>query len=268
MKNNKYNITLGSDPEIFICNNEEIVSGEGLIPGTKWEPHKISDEGHFIQLDNIASEFNIPPCKTEEEFVNNINYIKDYLSVFLKSHDLKISTLASSEINSKYLQTEQAQTFGCDPDFNVYIRDINPSPSTDSNLRCVGGHIHIGIPEEYLTQEIQEQIVKAFDIFVTLPSMLIDKDERRRELYGKAGSFRFKDFGVECRQLSNFWIHNEEHTRLVYNQTIKAVETVLDNKFTEYEEKYSEQVRNAIDTNDKELAKSLLNEINEKILIQ
>jgi hypothetical protein len=260
--NNNFNITLGSDPEIFIENDNEIVTGEGIIPGSKYEPEPISDEGHFIQLDNIAAEFNIPPCKTEDEFVKHIGFIKDYLTVLLKSHNLKISTKASAEINPIYLQSEQAQTFGCEPDFNVYLQDINVPPSNNTNLRCVGGHIHIGY--DGINQENQEQIVKAFDIFVTLPSLLLDNDERRREMYGKAGAFRFKDFGVECRQLSNFWIHSEEHTRWVYKQTIKAVETVLSNKFSEYEKKYSELVRNAIDTNDKEQAKNLLIEI-EKI---
>ena len=265
---NKFNITLGSDPEIFIENDKEIVSGEGIIPGSKHNPEPISEEGHCIQLDNIAMEFNIPPCKTEDDFVREINFIKDYSTVLLKSHGLKISTKASAEINPIYLQSEQAQTFGCEPDFNVYLQDVNTPPDNKTNLRCVGGHIHIGIPEEYLNQDVQEQIVKAFDIFVTLPSLLLDNDERRREMYGKAGAFRFKDFGVECRQLSNFWIHSDENTRWVYKQTIKAVETVLDNRFSEYEKKYSDLVRNAIDTNDKEQAKNLLIEIEktEKIL--
>lgn len=101
-----------------------------------------------------------------------------------------------------------------------------------------------------------------FDVFVTLPALLIDTDERRRELYGKAGSFRFKDFGVECRALSNFWIHSDELIGWVYDQTIKAVETVLNGEAVEYLEKYSSQVEDAINTNNKELAKELIKKIN------
>lgn len=100
-----------------------------------------------------------------------------------------------------------------------------------------------------------------FDILLTLPSLLIDNDQRRRELYGKAGSFRLKEWGVECRALSNFWIHDNTLIEWVFNQTIKVVNIVLENKDEEYISKFSEEVRLVIDTNDKKKAEQLLLEI-------
>ena len=100
-----------------------------------------------------------------------------------------------------------------------------------------------------------------FDIFVTLPALLKDKDDQRRKQYGKAGSFRAKDFGVECRALSNFWIHSDELIKWVFEQTVNAVETVLNDESDIFIEKFSERVREAIDTNNKTNAEILIAEI-------
>lgn len=257
---NKYGVTIGSDPEVFIENDMEIISAIDMIPGTKNDPHPITEEGHFIQTDNIAFEFNIPPCKTEEEFVTNITFVKDYLEVIAIANGARLSTKSSDEISPLHLAHPQAQEFGCEPDLDVYEKAPNPKPSVKTNLRCVGGHIHIGYPDP--NQETSEKIIKAFDIFVTLPALLIDKDERRRELYGKAGAFRFKDpWGVEARALSNFWIHTPELMKWVYNQTIKAVNCVLDGDIDILIDLYSEEVKIAINTNNKNYAKELFEEI-------
>lgn len=259
MEKNIYNLTVGSDPEIFIQNETEIVSAEGLTGGNKWAPKPISDDGHAIQEDGIMFEYNIPPCKTSEEWVKNHKFCQDYLSVLASAHGFKFSTVVSSEINPQYLQSMQAKTFGCDPDYNVYLRCVNEAPNNETNLRCAGGHVSLGYNEP--NQNTTEKLVKAFDIFLTLPSMLIDKDTRRRELYGKAGSFRFTDYGVEFRSLSNFWIHSEEHMKWVFDKTIEMANLVLEDKVDELIENYSDYVREAIDTNNIELAKELLTKI-------
>jgi hypothetical protein len=260
---NKHNITLGCDPEIFIENETEIVSAIGLIPGTKENPHPISDEGHSIQIDNIAMDFNIPPSHNIEEFKQHINFVKDHLQIIAKANNYQLSQKSSGIINPEYLKNPIAQQFGCDPDFDVYLQQVNEPPDCNTQLRSVGGHVHIGYPNPD-NQETSEKIVKAFDMFVTLPSLLIDKDERRRELYGKAGCFRFKDFGVECRQLSNFWIHNDELIEFVYNNTIEAVNLVLDGEIDEFIEMFSEDVKNTINENNKEQAQVLIKKINQK----
>lgn len=258
---NKFNITLGADPETFICNNKEIVSAEGLTNGgTKQNPKKISKEGHAIQEDGIMFEYNIPPCKTEEEWVNAHKTCIDYLEILAGINGYYLSDEVSAIVNKKYLKSAQASTFGCEPDFNVYEKTINEAPDNNTNLRCAGGHVAFGYENPQF--EISEKIVKSFDMFVTLPALFKDNDTRRRELYGKAGSFRVKDFGVECRALSNFWIKSEENMRWVYRQSIKAIEVVLNNEIDELIEMYSEQVKEAIDTFNLDLATKLLININ------
>src|SRR5690606_28024709 len=108
------------------------------------------------------------------------------------------------------------------------------------------------------------KLVLAMDMTLGLESVLLDTDTRRKELYGSAGSFRFKKYGVEYRTLSNFWIKNEELTQWAFNKTIEAIELVESGKIDELTQEYSKYVRRAIDTNDKHMATSLLESINKK----
>ncbi len=71
------------------------------------------------------------------------------------------------------------------------------------------------------------QLVKQLDYFLGIPSLLLDKDEERRHLYGKAGAFRPKPYGVEYRVLSNFWLKSPELMRWVYNTTHLAISELM-----------------------------------------
>lgn len=263
MKNNK--ITLGCDPELFLEKNGEIISAEGLLGGTKEEPLPITGEGHCIQEDNVMVEFNIPPSNNVDEFRNNINLVKNYLTEKFKKNNMYLNYSATAMLDKKYLKTEQARTFGCDPDFNVWKREANTPPNSKTRLRTCSGHVHIGFPN--VTQEKQENVVKSFDILLGLPSVWLDPDTRRRRMYGKAGAFRFKDFGVECRILSNFWIKSDKTINWVYNETIKAVNLALNYDLSEIFEKYGDNIQLAINESNEDLAKELYLEINKEIEI-
>ena len=258
------NITIGSDPEIFFQNENEIVSVEGLIGGTKDEPKLIDKKGFFIQEDNIMAEYNIPPCKTSDEFLFSINYGKNYLNDLAVNLGLSLSDKVSSIINDKYLNTEQAKEFGCSPDNNVYTQEANLPPSSKVNYRSCGGHISVGWDNPEWDE--QELLVKAMDITLGLEAVLLDNDDIRKKSYGTAGRFRFKTFsdevgGIEYRTLSNFWIHSDKLIKWAFNNTIKAVELVNSGQINNLLQ-YSDSIVNAINTNNKQLVKELLNKIN------
>lgn len=137
--------TVGSDPELFIINEKtgKVVSSIGLIPGVKGEPWVGSDmpSGFGLETDNILAEFNIPPVTDCDNFVNNIQYMKDYITKYVKAKnpDLGIRCIASQVVDASQLQSEEAQLFGCDPDFNAYTLSENPKPEgTSTNLRSAG----------------------------------------------------------------------------------------------------------------------------------
>jgi hypothetical protein len=222
------NVMFGSDPELFLMNAKGFISSVGKIGGTKVHPRPLGD-GSAVQEDNVAIEFNTQPAVTREEFIASIKAPLEYLRKFAKENlgGLSLAIVPSAEFPSEELQTMQAQVFGCDPDFNAWTLKVNPRPECaagEENLRTCGGHLHLSWDNPNETEAVE--LVRALDLFVGVPSVLYDKDVRRRTLYGKAGAFRYKPYGVEYRTLSNFWIANDKLMGYVYDQAQAAVDFV------------------------------------------
>lgn len=252
------NITLGTDPEMFLNKDGKTISAIGKIGGSKSDPLPISDKGHFIQEDNVAIEYNIPPCSTIEEWVDNNNFVKDYLDVVAAGIGCTLDISASAVLDDDQLDCDEAKLAGCEPDFNIWKECVNIPPDLSAtNMRSAGGHISVGW--DNVTEETQYDMVKAMDATLGLKSLFLDKDEKRKELYGKAGCFRFRDYGIEYRPLSNFWIKTDESLKWAWNTTMEAIELVNSGKIEEIK-KYKDQIVEAINTNNKDLASELLNE--------
>lgn len=263
--------TIGADPEVFLkrINSEELVSVEGLVGGTKDHPLPITEEGHALQEDNVTAEYTIPPCRTVEELQKNINFVKTYLNNMLLPLQLELSDKASAYLNKKYLKTKQALTFGCDPDFNVYTRSINTAPEQKSLIRTAGGHIHVGYDEIIEpTLEVSEKIIKMMDLLLGVQSILLDPDKERRILYGKAGSFRIKDYGLEYRTLSNFWTFSNAKMEWAFTNTKLALNIALNKpELLENVEKHEAEIVKCINNSDEELAKVLIKELVEPLYL-
>jgi len=247
----------GCDPEIFLVNaiTEKFISSVGLIGGTKDFPFPIG-AGCAVQEDNVSVEFNTPACATAKEYIDAIAYNLDYIKERADSLGLALKITPSAVFDDDQLQTEAAQTFGCEPDYNAWNKgSINPKPrANNANLRSAGGHIHIELPEG---TDILE-VVKAMDLFVGCQMLAFDTDKGRRELYGKAGAFRKKSYGVEYRTASNAWIQSPERIQWVWDQTDKAVAFALSGiTFTEEQGNKIQQCINTSDT-------TLLADLNEE----
>ena len=197
------NVTIGADPELFIINEKtkRVVSSVGRIPGEKGNPYVADDmpAGFGLETDNILAEFNIPPVATGEAFVNNIEYMKQYIDKYVKNIDSNLGILcaASKMVDAGQLNSEQAQLFGCDPDFNAYTEEQNVKPEGNkTRLRSAGFHIHIGYNNPNIDTSVA--LIKYLDMYLGVPSVIKDRDKRRRSLYGKAGCFLLP--GLQRRQ--------------------------------------------------------------------
>ena len=203
------NVLFGADPELFIQDKEgKFISAIGKIGGTKHDPRPIDLYGSYVQEDNVAVEFNIAPAKGKIEFIRNIyrplSYIKDFVK---KQIGANICISASAIFTEDQLLDPRAQAFGCDIDYNAWTGKANPRPKAageHKNLRTAGGHLHISWERPNMAQRIA--LVKMLDLTQGVPSVIMDEDDTRRNLYGKAGAYRPKSYGVEYRVLSNFWI--------------------------------------------------------------
>lgn len=257
------NVTIGADPELFIINEKtkKVVSAVGLIPGEKGNPWRSDDmpEGFGLETDNILAEFNIPPVKDEINFVNNIIYMQEYIDKFVKSKnpDLGIKYIASQTVPKSELQSDQAKLFGCDVDYNAYTMKANPKPKgTSTNLRSAGFHIHVGYENPDVDTSLS--LVRYMDVFLGIPSVVKDKDKKRRSLYGKAGCFRLTDYGVEYRVLSSAMMGSTSKLSFIWKQLQKVMKACR----IGYVLPSTDLVQEAINSSDVELAKQLITRYN------
>ena len=228
-------ILLGTDPELFTrrVDNKRISSVAGLLNCDKWNK-KVMEDGLNIQEDNVLIEFDIKPHNQIQTFsadiirgIDTCNRLANEVGhEVVKGVCSHVYTM--DEINSFH---KNALVFGCEPDYNALTGAVNPKPAAaDPGLRTAGGHVHIGYIEHVpagMDPEQSKNIVGVMcDYHLGLPSLLIDGDDRRRELYGKAGAVRLKNYGIEYRTLSNFWIFEEANRRMVWDQAHKAFESL------------------------------------------
>jgi hypothetical protein len=226
------NLMVGADPEFFVQKDGKPYPIVGLLGGDKYQAVDRWDIGIFCGYleDNVMAEFTITPCESAEQFVEMNTQMIDVIMEKLGSEYKPLITPAV-RFEEKYLKSQQAQHFGCMPDHSAYSLQIQQVNAKDAGtLRTAGGHIHIGWDGADENLETAATVARAFDLLVTMPFLLIEPDNERRQLYGKAGSFRVKSYGVECRQLSCHWLSSPELMAWVYNQTIKAVEFVKENE--------------------------------------
>ena len=258
MNKQRYNIlSFGSDPEFFIRDNKtnEIVSAEDFIPGDKSFPTDLTDKGHNMQHDNVMVEICIPPVKNVDEFIKEIEFtvgkVNEYLAT--KDKNLVVVIQSSATLDSKYLKTENALTVGCSVDYNAWLKEENPKVDVVStNDRWAGGHIHIGLQDnsddEMNYVEMIENVVKAFDMFLGLPFVVLDPNDDRKHVYGCAGRFRFTPYGFEYRTLSNYWLSSNKLMKYVFEQMKQAI------SFINAGNKIPDEVKEIIDSVNKEKA--------------
>lgn len=253
-------LQIGSDPEFFLMRNGHSISGHDFPFGTKEAPFK--GNTCMIQNDGMALEINVPPMTNEDgfEMQHSLAMMELRSRVREKEGNTNVVSIPTVHFGQHYMKTvpDKVKELGCNPDYNAWTMELNPKPDGTVFFRTGAGHIHLGYVD---TQNIDHpmvfaqaaELVRELDYWLGCMSVLWDKDQKRRELYGRAGCFRPKKYGVEYRVLSNFWCGSPKLTRLVFRQAKRCFEhweRVKAGKGELLQEKYGEFAEMVINSGD------------------
>lgn len=242
---------IGYDVEYAVKSGSHYVPA-GVLPisGRKGSPEPLKFGG--VEIDCCAVEITPPPANDEDSFVNNLMSLLS--EVRSRYSQVELTTISSVHFPKVVLDnTPFANEMGCQPDYDAWHGVENFRPIAKRGLRTFGGHVHI----EGGTVET----IKSCDLVMGTWSVLVDKDTKRRALYGKAGAYRPKPYGVEYRVLSNFWCDSESLIREVYQRT-RAAQNIQSN-ILEILPKIGGviSVLEAINDSNKSKAKAILHEV-------
>lgn len=257
-------ILVGADPEVFMFQKGVPVSAHGAIQGTKENPFKV-DMG-AVQVDGMALEFNIDPAETAEQFTLHIREVMRQLGAMVPGYDLNPVPVAHFGLDYINTQPREAVELGCNPDFNAWLGgEPNPRPDAQTPFRTGAGHVHIGWTKDMDQYDGEHReacimVTQQMDYYLGLGSLLFDKDNQRRQMYGQPGAFRYKPYGCEYRVLSNSWLRSDKLIKWVFDQTVKGVNDLYAGKSAF--DRYGDMANWVIRNNDTREAVFMLDELN------
>jgi hypothetical protein len=204
-------VSIGSDLELLLFDTveNEIVPCVGILEGTKEDPYRPEGraEGFAIQEDNVMVEFNVPPSHTVRQFTRVMREGKSMVTKELQKRHGDRYALWQRKHNHRFraeqLTSRQAQTIGCEADFDAYVagvvRKAAPAPGL---MRSAGGHIHLG--GDFNCPDFVAALFA--ELFISIFAEIQDTvSDPRKRWYGKPGIFRPKPYGIEYRTPSNRW---------------------------------------------------------------
>jgi hypothetical protein len=200
----------GADVELFVKNAAgEIVPCVGFIAGTKEEPFRPEHypAGYAMQEDNVMCEFNIPPVPDGYTGRETMHIARGMVKDELAKVELRPQwNLSEYEFTPAQLDSKQAQTIGCEVDYDAYTGgQARTNVPKLTNWRACGGHIHLGGDfkcPDFVAALFAELFLSVHGAGI---AHFIGQESVRETWYGRPGIFRSKPYGIEYRTLNNQW---------------------------------------------------------------
>jgi len=206
---------MGGDPELGVFDSDgKPVPVTGMLGGTKEVPIKCV--GGAYQEDNTNAEINPCPTMQSSTLAYRTHLLREVVDSVLAVVGLHTKVTPWVEFPENYTFPREAMEAGCSEDWNVYTQKPNPPPILRNGRSC-GGHVTVQLPQK----AANGKFIRLCDRTLGMYGVMHDSDNRRRELYGKAGSFRWHPVSasstvIEYRTMSNFWLATVDMTTTVY----------------------------------------------------
>lgn len=241
--------SFGSDPEIFLALDGKIVNAIDFLPP---KSHKISRGLSSVYYDNALAELQIEPSHTAGEAIENTRKALLLLQKALPRHEIRVQSAHWFSVAD--LNNEESRHVGCNSEYCAYtLEQVMPPEDVikTTSFRTAGGHIHLGDNEIFHDGQGIISTVRMLDLFLGIPSILMDNDNTqryRRRIYGHAGSHRVPDHGLEYRCLGNFWLRSPKLVEIIYDLVDFTINFVENDDHSQYwsipndEEEISDQM--------------------------
>jgi len=229
-------ISFGSDPEFMLTRDGHYRSAIDVVHGDP--ENRICIQGHQFYFDNVMAECAIKPARSKKKALEHFRECFQLYADMVRPHQLQVQ--ASQTYPSVELRHPMARIVGCEPDFCAYEMAMKKGPKyaiENTCFRSCGGHIHIGHP--ILVSDGPEPWLAVYmlDLILGVTSLWIDKDHTsgaRRGIYGQAGRYRPKDYGIEYRSLGNFWLKSPQLVSLTFDLCQFVVNMIVDGRASEF----------------------------------
>ena len=193
--------TLGADPEFGLFKNRRWVSPHRTLPPAEQKLVFLSTGAIF--RDGFSVELNPLPTYCRETLIYRVAYL---LRQARQRTGARLFAPHCVPIGPQTLRGAPPDLFqaGCDPALSAYSNEII-RPEVDyltHPFRYFGGHMHLSYPKQskapFHDQALGRAFIRLCDRYVGVPLTYLWACPgmfARREFYGRAGEFRFQNYG-------------------------------------------------------------------------
>lgn len=233
--NNKYALSIGTDPEVFIGRNLgrrfAAVDSRTVVPPDGLELPSYRNYHSKVVRDGVQAELQVGGAAygCRQALASAISQHLGLLNTAIAKYNsdgrrkgsrpLVLSFRPLVKLHKRDITKMDADSLilNCRESHNAYGREPIKRDGATYPYRSGSGHIHLGTK---LVKDVDPNlVVKILDVIVGIPSVLIARDPGeaiRRETYGRAGEYRLPRHGLEYRVPSNFWLRDYKLQSMVF----------------------------------------------------